>query len=39
MTNIRATTENLKELSDSLQSNPSVLIRGNNRKDRKPGEM
>ena len=39
MTNIRAITENLKELSDSLQSNPSVLIRGNNRKDRKPGEM
>lgn len=39
MTNIRATTENMKELSDSLQSNPSVLIRGNNRKDRKPGEM
>jgi phospholipid/cholesterol/gamma-HCH transport system substrate-binding protein len=39
MTNIRATTENMKELSDSLQSNPSVLIRGNNKKDRKPGEM
>ena len=39
MANIRATTENMKELSDSLQSNPSVLIRGNNRKDRKPGEM
>ena len=39
MTNVRATTENMKELSDSVQSNPSVLIRGNNRKDRKPGEM
>jgi ABC-type transporter Mla subunit MlaD len=39
MANVRATTENMKELSDSLQSNPSVLIRGNNRKDRKPGEM
>ncbi len=39
MTNIRATTQNMKELTDSLQANPSVLIRGNNRKDRKPGEM
>jgi phospholipid/cholesterol/gamma-HCH transport system substrate-binding protein len=37
MTNIRETTENLKELTDSLKRNPAVLIRGNNRKDRKPG--
>ena len=25
--NIRATTENLKELTDSLKANPSLLIR------------
>jgi phospholipid/cholesterol/gamma-HCH transport system substrate-binding protein len=36
--NIRVTTENMKELTDSLKSNPAVLIRGNNRKDRKPGD-
>jgi hypothetical protein len=35
--NLRATTENVKELTDSLKSNPSLLIRGNNKKDRKPG--
>jgi phospholipid/cholesterol/gamma-HCH transport system substrate-binding protein len=39
MMNIRATTENMKELTDSLKANPSLLIRGTNRKDRKPGEM
>ena len=32
--NIRATTENIKELTDSLKSNPSLLIRGSNLKDR-----
>lgn len=36
--NLRATTENMKELTYSLKVNPSLLIRGNNRKDRKPGE-
>jgi hypothetical protein len=37
--NIRATTENIRQLTDSLKSNPAVLIRGNNVKDRKPGDM
>jgi phospholipid/cholesterol/gamma-HCH transport system substrate-binding protein len=36
--NLRATTDNVKELTDSLKSNPSLLIRGNNRKDRRPGD-
>ena len=36
--NIRVTTENMKVLTDSLKTNPSVLIRGNNVKDRKPGD-
>jgi ABC-type transporter Mla subunit MlaD len=36
--NIRSTTENLKELTNSLKVNPSVLIRGNGAKDRKPGD-
>ena len=36
--NIRVTTENMKVLTDSLKTNPAVLIRGNNRKDRKPGD-
>lgn len=36
--NLRATTENMKELTYSLKTNPSLLIRGNNKKDRKPGE-
>jgi len=37
--NIRATTENVRELTDSLKSNPSLIIRGNNGKDRTPGEQ
>jgi phospholipid/cholesterol/gamma-HCH transport system substrate-binding protein len=36
--NIRATTENMRELTDSLKNNPSLLIRGSTLKDRKPGE-
>jgi phospholipid/cholesterol/gamma-HCH transport system substrate-binding protein len=36
--NIRQTTENMKQLTDTLKANPSVLIRGKNTKDRKPGE-
>jgi phospholipid/cholesterol/gamma-HCH transport system substrate-binding protein len=39
MTNIRRTTENLKDLTDSLKRNPAVIIRGNNRKDRQPGDV
>jgi phospholipid/cholesterol/gamma-HCH transport system substrate-binding protein len=35
--NIRVTTQNMKELTQSLKTNPSVIIRGNNVKDRKPG--
>ena len=38
ITNIRVTSENMRELTDSLKTNPSVLIRGNNAKDRIPGE-
>ena len=37
--NIHATTENLKELTDSLKANPSLLIRGSTLKDRKPGQQ
>jgi phospholipid/cholesterol/gamma-HCH transport system substrate-binding protein len=36
--NIRATTENVKELTDALKNNPSLIIRGSTVKDRKPGE-
>jgi phospholipid/cholesterol/gamma-HCH transport system substrate-binding protein len=36
--NIRATTENIKELTNSLKNNPSLLIRGTTLKDRKPGD-
>jgi phospholipid/cholesterol/gamma-HCH transport system substrate-binding protein len=36
--NIRATTENMKELTDALKANPSLLIRGSSLKDRKPGQ-
>jgi phospholipid/cholesterol/gamma-HCH transport system substrate-binding protein len=39
LVNIRVTTENVRQLTDSLKTNPSVLIRGNNVKDRKPGEL
>ena len=38
LVNIRVTTDNLKQLSESLKTRPSVLIRGNTVKDRKPGE-
>jgi hypothetical protein len=37
--NIRVTTENVRQLTDSLKSNPSLLIRGGFVKDRKPGEL
>jgi phospholipid/cholesterol/gamma-HCH transport system substrate-binding protein len=39
LVNVRIATENLRQLTDSLKTNPSVLIRGNNLKDRKPGEV
>jgi len=38
LTNIRVTTDNLKQLSETLKARPSVLIRGNTVKDRKPGQ-
>ncbi|HZL67761.1 MAG TPA: MlaD family protein [Candidatus Limnocylindrales bacterium] len=38
LVNLRVTTENTKQLTDSLKTRPSVLIRGDTVKDRKPGE-
>jgi phospholipid/cholesterol/gamma-HCH transport system substrate-binding protein len=37
LVNLRVTTENVKELTDTLKTRPSTLIRGNTGKDRKPG--
>jgi phospholipid/cholesterol/gamma-HCH transport system substrate-binding protein len=36
--NLRATTENMKELTNTLKTRPSTLIRGDSMKDRKPGD-
>jgi phospholipid/cholesterol/gamma-HCH transport system substrate-binding protein len=36
--NLRVTTENMKQLTDSLKARPSTLIRGDTVKDRTPGE-
>jgi hypothetical protein len=36
--NMRSTSVNLKNLTETIQSRPSSLIRGINVKDRKPGE-
>jgi phospholipid/cholesterol/gamma-HCH transport system substrate-binding protein len=38
LVNFRITTENLKEFTETLKDRPATLIRGNNVKDRKPGE-
>jgi phospholipid/cholesterol/gamma-HCH transport system substrate-binding protein len=38
MVNLRVTTENVKQLTESLKTRPSVLIRGDTVKDRNPGE-
>jgi len=38
LVNLRITTENAKQLTESLKTRPSVLIRGDTVKDRKPGE-
>jgi phospholipid/cholesterol/gamma-HCH transport system substrate-binding protein len=35
---IRATTENMRELTDALKRNPSLLVRGDTGKDRQPGD-
>jgi ABC-type transporter Mla subunit MlaD len=36
--NVRATTANLKETTDAVKRKPSLLIRGETEKDRKPGD-
>jgi len=36
--NLRVTTENVRELTDSLKKNPSLIVRGTPMKDRKPGD-
>jgi phospholipid/cholesterol/gamma-HCH transport system substrate-binding protein len=38
MVNLRVTTENVRELTNELKTRPQTLIRGDNVKDRKPGE-
>jgi phospholipid/cholesterol/gamma-HCH transport system substrate-binding protein len=38
LVNLRVTTENAKQLTEALKTRPSVLIRGDTVKDRKPGE-
>jgi phospholipid/cholesterol/gamma-HCH transport system substrate-binding protein len=37
--NVRAASENLKELTQELKTRPSTLIRGSGLKDRKPGDQ
>jgi phospholipid/cholesterol/gamma-HCH transport system substrate-binding protein len=36
--NVRAATQNLRELTEELKTRPSTLIRGSSLKDRKPGD-
>ena len=38
LVNLRETTENMNQLTDALKRNPSLLIRGETAKNRKPGE-
>jgi hypothetical protein len=38
LVNLRNTTENMRQLTDTLKARPSMLIRGNTVKDRSPGE-
>jgi phospholipid/cholesterol/gamma-HCH transport system substrate-binding protein len=38
LVNLRDTTENMRQLTDTLKARPSMLIRGNTVKDRSPGE-
>jgi signal transduction histidine kinase len=38
LANLRDTTENMRQLTDTLKARPSMLIRGNTVKDRSPGE-
>jgi phospholipid/cholesterol/gamma-HCH transport system substrate-binding protein len=38
MVNLRVTTENVRELTNELKTRPQTLIRGDNVKDRTPGE-
>ncbi|HXK01218.1 MAG TPA: MlaD family protein [Verrucomicrobiae bacterium] len=37
LVNIRETTDNMQQMTDALKRNPSLLIRGETGKDRKPG--
>ena len=37
LANVRAATDNIKELTDTLKRKPSILIRGETGKDRQPG--
>ncbi len=39
LVNIRITTENVRQLTETLKDRPSVLLRGNTTKDRKPGQV
>jgi hypothetical protein len=38
LANLRDTTVNMKQLTDTVKARPSMLIRGNTVKDRSPGE-
>ena len=38
LVNVEAATENMQQLTDALKRNPSLLIRGETGKDRKPGD-
>jgi phospholipid/cholesterol/gamma-HCH transport system substrate-binding protein len=38
LVNLRETTENMSQLTDALKRNPSLLVRGETAKDRRPGE-
>jgi hypothetical protein len=38
LANLRDTTKNMRQLTDTLKARPSMLIRGNTVKDRSPGE-
>jgi len=38
LVNVRVATDNMQELTDTLKRHPSVLIRGEVGKDRRPGD-
>jgi phospholipid/cholesterol/gamma-HCH transport system substrate-binding protein len=39
LVNLRVTTENVKQMTDTLKARPSTLIRGSSGPDRQPGKM